>query len=62
MTKDLASMLTDPSLIIAALVAISVFATLYTLAGPYLVRGEFSSACVRSRPNAMPSAPANAPG
>ena len=42
MTKDLAASLTDPGLALAVLVAISVFATFYTLAGPYFTRGELS--------------------
>ncbi|MDI6839208.1 MAG: type II secretion system F family protein, partial [Rhizobiaceae bacterium] len=40
MTQDLAARLTDPALVIAVLVAIAVFATLYTIAIPYLERGD----------------------
>ena len=40
MTQDLAARLTDPALVIAVLVAIAVFATLYTIAVPYLERGD----------------------
>jgi tight adherence protein C len=41
-TKDLATTLTDPVLIFAALVALAVFATFYTLASPFLERGDLS--------------------
>lgn len=41
MTEELASRLTDPSMILALLVSISVFATLYTLAAPYFAKGDF---------------------
>lgn len=40
MSQELARRLTDPSMIMAVLVAISVFATLYTLVGPYFARGD----------------------
>ncbi|MBB4066454.1 type II secretion system F family protein [Gellertiella hungarica] len=40
MSEELAARLTDPSLVLALLVAISVFATLYTLVGPYFARGD----------------------
>ena len=40
MTQDLASRLTDTGTILAVLVAIAVFASFYTLAMPYLERGE----------------------
>ncbi len=42
MTKDLAEHLTDPALLLAALVAIAVFATFYTLASPFLERGDLN--------------------
>ncbi len=42
MTKDIATTLTDPVLIFAALVALAVFATFYTLASPFLERGDLS--------------------
>lgn len=37
---DLASKLTDPSLLLAVVVAIAVFATLYSIAIPYMERGD----------------------
>ncbi|SMD09838.1 type II secretion system F family protein [Rhizobium sp. RU36D] len=40
MTKELAAMLTDPGMIVAVLVAIAVFGTFYSLALPYLERGD----------------------
>lgn len=40
MSEDLAARLTDPTLVLAILVSISVFATLFTLVGPYLARGD----------------------
>ncbi|MCJ7997276.1 type II secretion system F family protein [Rhizobium cremeum] len=40
MTEELAARLTNPSLIIAALVAIAVFATLYTIVIPFLERSD----------------------
>ncbi|KKX31685.1 type II secretion system F family protein [Rhizobium sp. LC145] len=40
MTKDLAATLTDPAILLAVLVAVAVFATLYTLASPLLERGN----------------------
>lgn len=40
MTQELAARLTDPAMIVAVLVAIAVFATLYTIAVPYLERGD----------------------
>lgn len=40
MSQELARRLTDPTVIMAVLVAISVFATLYTLVGPYFARGD----------------------
>lgn len=40
MTEDFAASLTNPSLIIAVLVAIAVFATLYTIAIPFFERGN----------------------
>nr|WP_316651449.1 type II secretion system F family protein [uncultured Gellertiella sp.] len=40
MSKELAAHLTDPTMILAVLVAISVFATLYTLAVPYFAKGD----------------------
>lgn len=40
MSEELAARLTDPSVVLALLVAISVFATLYTLVGPYFARGD----------------------
>jgi tight adherence protein C len=39
-TKDLAATLTDPGMLLAVLVAVAVFATLYTLASPLLDRGN----------------------
>ncbi len=43
---ELAAKLTDPTLIIAVLVAIAVFASFYTLAMPYLERGDLGEAGV----------------
>ena len=40
--EELAARLTDPALIIAVLVSIAVFATLYTIAIPYLERGDLN--------------------
>ena len=40
MTQELAAKLTDPGMILAVLVAIAVFASFYTLAMPYLERGD----------------------
>lgn len=40
--KDLAALLTEPTTLIAALVAVAVFATLYTLAIPLLEKGDLS--------------------
>jgi tight adherence protein C len=40
MSSDLASTLTDPASILAVVVAIAVFATLYSLAMPYFERGD----------------------
>lgn len=40
--EELATRLTDPALIIAVLVSIAVFATLYTIAIPYLERGDLN--------------------
>lgn len=40
MSLELARRLTDPALVLALLVAISVFATLYTLVGPYFAKGD----------------------
>lgn len=40
MTKELATLLTDPATIVAVLVAIAVFGTFYSLALPYLERGD----------------------
>lgn len=40
MSQELASRLTDPGMILAVLVAIAVFATLYTFAIPYFERGD----------------------
>jgi Flp pilus assembly protein TadC len=41
-TKDFATTLTDPVLLFAALVAIAVFATLYSLASPFLEKGDLN--------------------
>ncbi len=38
--NDIATLLTDPSLIIAVLVSVSVFATLYMMASPYFESGD----------------------
>lgn len=40
MTQELVSRLTDPSMIVAMLVAVSVFATLYTLVSPYFANED----------------------
>ena len=40
MSAELARRLTDPGMLVALLVAISVFATLYTLVGPYFAKGD----------------------
>lgn len=40
--EQLAARLTDPAMVVAVLVAIAVFATLYTLAIPYLERGDLN--------------------
>lgn len=40
MSEELAARLTDPAMLLALLVAVSVFATLYTLVGPYFARGD----------------------
>lgn len=40
MSQELARRLTDPAVLMALLVSISVFATLYTLVGPYFARGD----------------------
>ncbi|KQV84343.1 type II secretion system F family protein [Rhizobium sp. Root1220] len=42
MSSDLASSLTDPAMLIAVLVAIAVFASLYTIAVPLFERGDLS--------------------
>ena len=42
MTEDWASQVTDPALIIAVLVALAVFGTFYTIAMPYLERGDLN--------------------
>ncbi|MCB5201614.1 type II secretion system F family protein [Neorhizobium sp. T786] len=42
MTKDLAATLTDPAFLFAVLVAVAVFATFYTLASPFLERGDLN--------------------
>lgn len=42
MTKELAAMLTDPGMIVAVLVAIAVFGTVYSLASPYMERGDLN--------------------
>jgi tight adherence protein C len=38
--KDLAATITDPTMLLAVLVAVAVFATFYSLAAPYLERGD----------------------
>lgn len=38
--KDLAAAITEPTMLFAALVALAVFATLYSLAAPFLERGD----------------------
>ncbi|GEO87207.1 MULTISPECIES: type II secretion system F family protein [Alphaproteobacteria] len=40
--QELAAKLTDPALIVAVLVSLAVFATLYTIAIPYLERGDLN--------------------
>jgi tight adherence protein C len=40
MSQELAARLTDPGMLIALLVSVSVFATLYTLVGPYFAKGD----------------------
>ena len=42
MTRDIAATLTDPVLLLALLVAIAVFATFYSLASPFLERGDLN--------------------
>ncbi|MBZ9789656.1 type II secretion system F family protein [Rhizobium sp. 3T7] len=42
MSSDLASKLTDPAMLIAVLVAIAVFASLYTVAIPFFERGDLN--------------------
>jgi tight adherence protein C len=42
MSQELAATLTDPAMIVAALVAIAVFATFYTLAVPFFERGDLN--------------------
>ncbi|KRB58560.1 type II secretion system protein [Rhizobium sp. Root708] len=42
MSSDLASSLTNPSMLIAVLVAVAVFASLYTLAIPFFERGDLA--------------------
>ncbi|MGW9230011.1 type II secretion system F family protein [Pseudorhizobium sp. NPDC055634] len=42
MTKDLATTLTDPGLLLALLVAIAAFATLYSILSPLLERGDLN--------------------
>ncbi|MBB5576733.1 MULTISPECIES: type II secretion system F family protein [Rhizobium] len=42
MSSDLASKLTDPGMILAVFVAIAVFATFYTIAVPFLERGDLN--------------------
>jgi len=42
MSSDLASRLTDPAMLVALLVAIAVFATLYTVAVPFFERGDLN--------------------
>ncbi|MDZ7872289.1 MAG: type II secretion system F family protein [Rhizobium sp.] len=42
MTEDWAAQVTDPALIIAVLVALAVFGTFYTIAMPYLERGDLN--------------------
>jgi tight adherence protein C len=42
MSSDLASSLTDPTTLIAVLVALAVFASLYTLAMPFFERGDLN--------------------
>jgi tight adherence protein C len=38
--KDLAAIITEPTMLFAALVALAVFATLYSLAAPFMERGD----------------------
>ena len=54
MTENWAARVTDPTLIIAVLVALAVFATFYTLVMPMLERGDLNKR--------MRAAPANARG
>ncbi|MGE8102177.1 type II secretion system F family protein [Allorhizobium sp. NPDC080224] len=42
MTEDWAAQVTDPALIIAVLVALAVFGTFYTIAMPYMERGDLT--------------------
>lgn len=42
MSQDLAATLTNPSMLIALLVAIAVFATFYTIAVPFFERGDLN--------------------
>jgi tight adherence protein C len=42
MTEDWAAQVTDPALIIAVLVALAVFGTFYTIAMPYMERGDLN--------------------
>lgn len=42
MTEDWAAQVTDPALLIAVLVALAVFGTFYTIAMPYLERGDLN--------------------
>jgi tight adherence protein C len=42
MTENWAAQLTDPALVIAVLVALAVFGTFYTIAMPYLERGDLN--------------------
>lgn len=42
MSSDLAASLTDPSMLIAVLVAVAVFASLYTIAVPFFERGDLN--------------------
>jgi tight adherence protein C len=43
MTQEIAKSLTDPTMIVAVLVALAVFATLYTIAMPYFERGDLNN-------------------
>jgi tight adherence protein C len=42
MTESWAAQLTNPALLIAVLVALAVFGTFYTIAMPYLERGDLN--------------------